>query len=222
MSERRAPVLDRLITSTREVTRIVVIPAVPGGGTTTYRYRHSSSPTTSGSLTPTATGMQMVATDEDGTTVPDSTFAVGVAFMADWPRPDGGTYTVTGFQKLSRTFLIDLQEGNVFGDANIGLPILLTVVAGDTSARTEEVTEEVTETYWAERRDFPAADVLETREAGGLVGVTDARYIVRAEIAPWSTGDTFTDEDGASRTVRGVSEVGRGRYVELLARRVGA
>ena len=38
--------------------------------------------------------------------------------------------------------------------------------------------------------------------------------------AAWATGDTFTDDEGKQRTVQGVSEVyGRGRFLELLARR---
>ena len=74
---------------------------------------------------------------------------------------------------------------------------------------------------WAARRDFPARDFLDSTTAG-LVTIMDSRFIVRDTGAAWATGDTFTDDEGKQRTVQGVSEVyGRGRFLELLARRVG-
>ena len=74
---------------------------------------------------------------------------------------------------------------------------------------------------WAARRDFPARDFLDSTTAG-LVTIMDSRFIVRDTGAAWATGDTFTDDEGKQQTVQGVSEVyGRGRFLELLARRVG-
>ena len=72
---------------------------------------------------------------------------------------------------------------------------------------------------WAARRDFPARDFLDSTTAG-LVTIMDSRFIVRDTGAAWATGDTFTNDEGKQRTVQGVSEVyGRGRFLELLARR---
>ena len=73
---------------------------------------------------------------------------------------------------------------------------------------------------WATRRDFPTADFITAGAAGPLI-VGDVRYLVRDEDPAWNVGDEFTDEDGLRRTVRGISKIGRGRYLELLARRVG-
>ena len=37
----------------------------------------------------------------------------------------------------------------------------------------------------------------------------------------WREGDTFEDADGQTRTVEGVAQLDRGRFVELTAERVG-
>ena len=70
---------------------------------------------------------------------------------------------------------------------------------------------------WAGRQDFTAEDQL--RAAPVVVAVTDSRYYVRA--GSWAVGDEFIDEDGVRRTVQGISVIGRGRFLELLARRIG-
>lgn len=80
--------------------------------------------------------------------------------------------------------------------------------------------ETATVPVWASRRDFPARDLVQHTPAG-LVTIADSRYIVRAGLDAWNVGDSFTDEAGARRTVRGISQIGRGRHLELLARRVG-
>ena len=38
---------------------------------------------------------------------------------------------------------------------------------------------------------------------------------------PWNEGDTLTDDEGVSRIIQGVAQIGRGRFLELLARSVG-
>ena len=74
---------------------------------------------------------------------------------------------------------------------------------------------------WATRRDFSARDFVEAGNLG-LITVSDSRFIVRALGPPWSEGDQFTDDEGFRRTVRGVSNHGdRGRYLEVLGRRLG-
>ena len=84
---------------------------------------------------------------------------------------------------------------------------------------TQEITQTVQRREWAARRDFVGRDLVATI-AGSLVTIGDARFIVRAG-PPWSTGDTFVDDAGVTRTVRGVAQIGRSRYLELLARSVG-
>ena len=75
---------------------------------------------------------------------------------------------------------------------------------------------------WAARRDFAARDFIQVT-TGGLITIMDSRYIIRSESWPDAApADTFTDDDGAMRTVQGVSQVLGGRYLELLARRVSS
>ena len=80
-------------------------------------------------------------------------------------------------------------------------------------------TSETAAKIWAGRRDFSRRDFSQVVQ-GGLISIRDTRYIVRSETGPWSDGDTFTDEDGATLHVQGVQQIGRG-YLELLARSGG-
>ena len=73
---------------------------------------------------------------------------------------------------------------------------------------------------WASRRDFAGRDFVDSGGPGGLVTLDDRRYLVRQESWPEvEATNTFLDDDGNTRTVQSVAEVGgRGRYYELLAR----
>ena len=73
---------------------------------------------------------------------------------------------------------------------------------------------------WAARRDYSARD--QTRITDGTdFTLEDSRFVVRAEGASWTVGDRFTFEN-ESFLVRGVNELlGRGRWLELLARSIG-
>ncbi len=79
---------------------------------------------------------------------------------------------------------------------------------------------DVEEDVWAARLDFRSGDFVRAGTSG-LVTVQDSRYIVRASSGPWKEGDGLVDDEGIQRRVQGVSRIGRGRYLELLARRVG-
>ena len=72
---------------------------------------------------------------------------------------------------------------------------------------------------WAARRDFASRDQINIGD-GSFFELSDTRIIVRVEGPAWDVGDTFTLE-GESYTVRGVSQLGRSRYLELLARSAG-
>ena len=75
---------------------------------------------------------------------------------------------------------------------------------------------------WAARQDFLGRDFV-TSQPGGLLSISDSRFIVRAGGIGWQEGDTITDDAGDVRHIRGVSEypAGRGRFLELLARHIG-
>ena len=74
-------------------------------------------------------------------------------------------------------------------------------------------------TLWAGRRDFASKDQLNIGD-GSNFELSDRRFVVRAEGQAWAVGDTFTHED-STYVVRGVSELGRSRHLELLARSTG-
>lgn len=74
-----------------------------------------------------------------------------------------------------------------------------------------------TRTLWCARMDFAMRDMLRT-DAGGLVEVEhDSRFRVRYS-SDWEVGRTFTYR-GETWQVRAISEIGRRRGLELLARR---
>ena len=74
---------------------------------------------------------------------------------------------------------------------------------------------------WAARRDFTARDFVQAGSFG-LITVSDSRFIIRALGVAWVEGEVFLDDEGFRRTVRGVSNHGeRGRYLEVLGRRLG-
>ena len=70
---------------------------------------------------------------------------------------------------------------------------------------------------WAARRDFRARDWLNIGD-GQHFEQADRRFVVRAGGLAWDVGDTFRDDAGENYTVRGVSQIGRGRFLELLVR----
>ena len=84
-------------------------------------------------------------------------------------------------------------------------------------------TSETTVKVWAARRDYRGRDFLRVAESiGSLITIASTRFIVRAEGPAWATGDTFTDDTGATQTVQGIGELaGRGRWLELLTQSTG-
>ena len=79
------------------------------------------------------------------------------------------------------------------------------------------MTQTATRKVWAARRDYLGRDFLQVSSgSGSLIGITSSRFIVRAEGPAWDEGDTFTDDKGATQTVQGIGEIGRGRWLELL------
>ena len=87
--------------------------------------------------------------------------------------------------------------------------------------RTQTITEQQDRLTWARREDFRAADFVDAGPSG-LVEIQDSRYLVHPDNEhPWSTGESFVDEEGRTRTVQGVGQVERNYRLELLARRIG-
>ena len=155
--------------------------------------------------------------DSNGLSFPDlttPTSGVEVAF-------DGAaatTLTITDMGFLRNPFGLPLGILLTFDGELPAAGTALTIMVP--SGGTQTVTQTVTRPVWAARRDFLGRDLV-TAIAGSLVTIGDTRFIVRAEGPAWDEGDTFTDDEGVTRTVRGVAQIGRSRFLELLARSVG-
>ena len=70
---------------------------------------------------------------------------------------------------------------------------------------------------WAARRDFTARDTVETGQPFSQISLSYVRFIVRAGIL-LTLGDCFADDNGIERRIEGVSEIGRGQFLEILGR----
>ena len=74
---------------------------------------------------------------------------------------------------------------------------------------------------WAQRRDYRGRDFLQVSDTNSLISITSTRFIVRADGPAWSLQDLFIDDKGATQTVQGIGEIGRGRWLELLTQGTG-
>ena len=73
------------------------------------------------------------------------------------------------------------------------------------------------EPVWAARRDLSARDVVDSNQTFEQVSLSYSRFIVRAGIV-LTLGNDFVDDSGNNRRIEGVSEVGRGQFIEILGR----
>ena len=206
-----APVLDRLIR--REVTSMVEV-----AGLTTFAYDaeyigggdHLDNGTwRRQSDTELALGLE----DTNGLAFPDDLNLplAGVEVAFDGAR--GTALTLTAFEILRVP--VTFQPNGILLTFNGPLPAAGTALTiGIDSGVSMTVEQTAIRKTWAQRRDYRGRDFLQARDAG-LFSVTSTRFIVRAEGPAWDIGDTFTDDKGATQTVQGVGEIGRGRWLEL-------
>ena len=214
-----APVLDRLLQ--REVSTMIEV-----AGTIAYVFDTEYTLGGNDNL-------------DDGTWVRDSDTQItiglndsnGIPFPVDLTIPapgvevswDGGaveTLSITALLEVRTGFNLLLTALRLTFDGEIpaaGTALTITVETGGT----QTVEQTVTRPVWAARRDFRGRDFLRVSETDSLINITSSRFIVRAEGPAWAIGDTFTDDKGAAQTVQGVGEIGRGRWLELLARSGG-
>ena len=210
MTSRSSPVLDRPLTRTEE--REVTAPA-----TSVYRWAlRDSSPRTGEWIQESDTVLQVGLSASEGGVFP---YDLPVPALDTQIAVDGGaavtldllTVTVNRTPFFTPLNLSLAFNGNVPG---AGMALTLTVPTGGLTTLT--VLEEVT--IWAQRRDFGARDFVSAGDRG-VITIMDTRFIVRSE-STWDEGDTFTDDDGKTRRVQGVVQIGRSHY-ELLARAIG-
>ena len=105
-----------------------------------------------------------------------------------------------------------------------GTALTITVESGGT----QTVEQTTTRSTWCARRDYRGRDFLRVgaiSDTQRLIGIASrdyrGRFIVRSEGPPWAIGDTFVDDKGATQTVQGIGEIGRGRWLELLTQSTG-
>ena len=199
-------VLDRIIS--RVDTR-----QVPADATATFRYDERGTIGNPGRWFWDDNNSRLsltISTDADGQTIPDDLNPATI-------RIQGVDYTVTSVTRPFGGALSLVLSGDTSALAAISQNLGTVEFLGETT-----MTETFDVTIWARRRDFVGRDLVELTGAGPLT-IQDSRFDVsRAGLAEWAINDTFTDDEGEMRRVVGISELGgRGRFLELLARRVG-
>ena len=210
MTSRRQPEINLDIQIQRPVTTFV-----PNPGTITLRYaqgQFDGMPGAGSYRYVDRDNFWLGATDSDGVVIPAGTNASSLRLVGrnTFNQSFTDNVTLASFTDLTTYFVAVRASGDLFTETTAELNVTIPV-AGEVEATTR--------TVWATRRDFAARDLIATSEAGPVT-VEDSRFIVRAGIEVWTEGDLFTveHEHGAPRIVRGVSRIGRGQYLELLAR----
>ena len=178
---------------------------------------------------------------DDGTWVRDSDTELsiglndsnGLPFPVDLSLPasadvswDGAavsTLSLTTFLEVRTGFNQTLTALRLTFDGPLpaaGTALTITVESGGT----QTVEQTTTRSTWCARRDYRGRDFLRVgaiSDTQRLIGIASIRFIVRSEGPPWAIGDTFVDDKGATQTVQGIGEIGRGRWLELLTQSTG-
>ena len=211
-----APVLDRLLQ--REVETSIEVPA-------TMAYAFNSLYEGGGDNLDDGTWLRRSDTelgiglaDSDGVDFPTDLILPATGVMVSWDGAAASILTITALVIVRVGFSnqpvsLRITFGSTLPSA--GTSLSLTVTTGGTKTTTQTVTRSV----WCARHDFSARDQLNIAP-GQFFELSDRRFVVRFEGPSWDVGDTFTFE-GESYTVRGVSQLGRSRHLELLARVAG-
>ena len=208
-------VLDRLITAQLKVTR---------AGTRSYLFDSETTNDTPRAgqwrVPDMSTGILLVGDkDLDGVPLPEEITTPLAGVTLAWDAASPSTLELTGYEALSNVFGDSTGLRLTFGSAlpsagnvvSLGLPI---------AGGVEHVEERK---VWAARRDYLGRDLTRVTD-DAVYTIGDALFYVRdVPGQSWEPNSTFTDDRGKKRTVEGIAyDVGgRGRFIELLSRRVG-
>ncbi len=223
-SPRLPPKLDILLSREVEVT-----PAGPPVVSFRYDTRASFASETAGRWAAGGQTLAIAYTDADGMTLPtpgtltlDADSMVTIASgdysvtlpFTEYEQGRGGFNSPIDAAVITFTGDLDLTQLPAF---NSGDDLRVTLPAGGVPTPVLQ-----TVRVWATRRDFAARDFLSISQTLGIISTSDTRFLVRRLGHPWAAGDRLTDEHGDLREIRGVVEypAGRGRFLELLARRL--
>ena len=156
------------------------------------------------------------ATDSDGVMIPDGT-TIQAASVIGYAAFSFSQFTdsidaseIVSFTKLASGVWELVIQFDTFLEPDGEIDVTLDVGAASTETTIE---------YWARREDFPAGDFTSATDTSRIT-VLDSRYVVRSSPV-WKTTEFFTDEDGNMRRIDGISQIGRNKYLELFARRIG-
>ena len=211
----RTPVLDRQLE--RSVTTTVEVPATmvyafdtlyAGGGDNldAGQWRRDSD-----------NALSIGLADAEGVDFP-SDLSLPASVAVAWDGAAASDLNITAIETRRNPISFQPYSLRLTFDAALpaaGAALTITVASGGTTTTTQTVTRPV----WCALRDFTGRDQLNIGD-GSFFELSDTRIIVRAEGPAWDVGDAFTLE-GEGYTVRAVSQLGRSRHLELLARSVG-
>ena len=161
--------------------------------------------------------------------------AEGVSFVANLPPlDDQPTYMVDAVKKVRAGLVGGLSPGFSVppasavpnaesiipepGNPSVGIRLIRAAVLHEFS-----LVELTRQPLWiansgALSATSPARDNLQISTGLGVITLADRRFVVRNDESTWEITDRFTFE-GGSYVIQGVSELlGRGRFLELLAR----
>ena len=206
--------LDRRILATVERT---------GPGLSTYVYDGTGYGTYGGRWNFVAGGTQIRIgfADSNGLEFPQGEDAIMSGILVNVDGQDLGEIEITAVEDEPGDYNLTFFYIFTYTPANrIVNGTVLTLIFQTTGTSTIQQQVEV----WAGRRDFTASDQIRSGISGEVV-IQDARFYVRDHPGiQWEAGDFLTDDEGRRRRIVGVAKDfrGRGRFVELQARLVGA
>ena len=206
MTQRQAPVLDRLINANVTTT---------AAGYAEYVFNDREDDPSDGTWQIDGQTVIIGRYDSQDHRVPDDLSLPLVGVVVE----SGGvsaTVRVTAWELVTGSYNVPAAWALTVDGAlpAAGATLALRLPLGAGVART------VSRKVWASRRDFTGRDFLDISVDRAVV-VALSRWTVRADGLSWREGDTFEDADGVAWTVEGVAQLDRGRFVEVMAKRVG-
>ena len=203
--------------------RIQAIVERVGPGYSTYTYNGTGFGDYGGRWDYYAGGTQIRVgyVDSNDLVFPQGEDAVMSGIAVDVDGVDLGEIEITAVEAQEAIYNLTVRYIFTYTPANRivnGTVLTLQFPTGGTTTVQQQVE------VWAARRDFTASDQLRSGISGEVV-IQDARFYVRDHPGiQWEAGDTLVDDEGRTRNIVGVAKDvrGRGRYVELQARLIGA
>ena len=147
--------------------------------------------------------------DADGADLPE--FAIDDALTLTW-----GAYVLTVTLTAVETVRGGFGGQSAFPDLRFAETIDLTLAVDELTIAVGGGDAVGPRKVWARRQDFMGRDSLISGDDRSFA-LSRSRFVVRAG-ANVAIGDVFLDDLGDRRTIEGIAQIGRGRYIELLGK----